>query len=321
MKRKHWLWTAAVGTALLSSCSTGLKEYQQVTLEVNVPSAELAADEGGETPDELDYLAETEAVLARRLRGFGVETAEIESEREPERIVVRLPLAVDVTAAEDILTRKGQLYLRNEKPDTEAALSADIEDLQRLLVEQNTLVQTEQPAAAEALQPQIDEARGAIADFFEPSELTGERLQSAKAVREESDVWAVLIQFDEEGAKMFAEQTKEMAGTGRVMGLFLDDVLLSTPVVDVSFVETGITGGEALIAGNFTEQGAKDLEIKLNSGALPVGLKTIEVTSTESEKVAPSKKTEGDKKENTEQKKPATQQRINRRLLRSPLVG
>ncbi len=276
---KRWLWAIAT-TALLSSCSAkGLQEYQQLTMEVTVPKAEETSKAKG--PNTLNYLAETEAVLVRRLRGFGVADGEVTSQRDPEQIIVRLPMDVDVTAAETVLTRRGQLYLRKEKPETEVILSKSIENLQRLLVEQNTLVQTGKMAEADALTAEIEKTRDRISDFFEPSELTGNRLKSAKAVQEEGDIWAVLIEFDEQGAEMFAQQTKEMAGTGRVVGLFLDNVLLSTPAVGVDFVETGITGGEALIAGNFTEAGAKDLEIQLNSGALPVYLKTVAVTSSE----------------------------------------
>ena len=279
MMSKRWLWAIAA-PIVLSGCSTkGLQEYQQLTMDVTVPSAEESST-ATKGSNALDYLAETEAVIARRLRDFGVADGEVTSQREPEQIIVRLPMDVDVAAAETVLTRRGQLYLRNEKPETEVNLSAAIETLQRLLVEQNTLLQTEKTAEAEALTAEIEQTRTKISDFFEPSELTGDRLKSAKAVQEEGDVWAVLIQFDEQGSKMFAQQTKEMAGTGRVIGLFLDNVLLSKPAVDVSFVETGITGGEALIAGNFTEAGAKDLEIQLNSGALPVYLKTVDVVSS-----------------------------------------
>lgn len=279
MMNKRWLWAIAT-TVLLSSCAKGLQEYQQLTLEVTVPKVEEVKAAKGSI-NTLDYLAETEAVLARRLRGFGVADGEVTSQRNPERIIVRLPVDVDVAAAETVLTRRGQLYLRNEKPETEVDLSAAIENLQRLLVKQNTLLQTEKTAEAEALTAEIEETRSKISDFFEPSELTGDRLQSAKAVQQEGDVWAVLIQFDEQGSEMFAQQTKEMAGTGRVIGLFLDNVLLSAPIVEVDFAKTGITGGEALIAGNFTAAGAKDLEIQLNSGALPVYLKTVAIASSE----------------------------------------
>ena len=282
---KHYGVWISLAVVLLGGCSTGLKEYRQLTMEATLPEAEASSDKtNGKTVSEgslsLDYLDKAEAVIARRLDGVGIDGAEVTSTSDPDRIVVRLPLDVDVETAETVLTRRGQLYLRSEKPETEADLSVLIEELQRLLVEQNTLLQTQKTEEAALLTADIEDKRNAIARLFEPTELTGDRIKKAKAIPEEGDIWAVRIQFDEKGAEMFAAQTKQIAGTGRVIGLFLDNVLLSTPMVDVEFAKTGITGGEALIAGNFTEAAAKELEIQLNSGALPVYLKTVDITSS-----------------------------------------
>ena len=282
---KHYGVWISLAVVLLGGCSTGLKEYRQLTMEATLPEAEASSDKtNGKTVSEgslsLDYLDKAEAVIARRLDGVGIDGAEVTSTSDPDRIVVRLPLDVDVETAETVLTRRGQLYLRSEKPETEADLSVLIEELQRLLVEQNTLLQTQKTEEAALLTADIEDKRNAIARLFEPTELTGDRIKKAKAIPEEGDIWAVQIQFDEKGAEMFAAQTKQVAGTGRVIGLFLDNVLLSTPMVDVEFAKTGITGGEALIAGNFTEAAAKELEIQLNSGALPVYLKTVDITSS-----------------------------------------
>ena len=70
--------------------------------------------------------------------------------------------------------------------------------------------------------------------------------------------------------------TKRMAGTGRAIGIFLDDDPISTPIVNNMFAATGITGGKAVIQGNFTAEVANYLAIQLRSGALPV---TIEIVS------------------------------------------
>ena len=232
----------------------------------------------------VEDLNKTKTILETRLSGLGVEPAEVEIEA-PNQIVVRLPLAVNAQAATDVLTNTGQLYLRNQKPATEAELASNIADLQRLLVEQNTLAQTGKQAEADALQPQIDETRQAISNLFEPATITGDRLYDARLQRSEvgNDVWDVNIQFDAQGADEFAAQTKLIAGTGRSIGLFLDDVLLSTPVVDVAYAKNGITGGTALISGNFTKAAAQDLQVQLKSGALPVRLEAVEVTSTAEE--------------------------------------
>jgi preprotein translocase subunit SecD len=84
------------------------------------------------------------------------------------------------------------------------------------------------------------------------------------------------LEFDAEGGRLFAELTKELAGTGRTLGIFLDDRLISSPVVGAEFAETGITGGRAVIQGRFTAQEANDLAVQLRGGALPVPVEIVE---------------------------------------------
>jgi preprotein translocase subunit SecD len=273
MMMKQFLWSVAAISALNMACTHQLKDYTQVTLQAS------AID--GSPTFSADSLDKTQAVLTSRLSGLGITAAEIET-LAPNQIVVRLPMSVDAKSTELILTNPGQLHLRNQKPNTAAQLTGHIEDLQRLLVEQNTLAQTGKKTEAEALQVQIDKTRGAIAALFEPSPPAGETLSYAQAQPspESADIWEIKIQFDEPGAQRFAAQTKSMAGTDRAIGLFLDEVLLSAPTVDKTYALNGITDGAAVIAGNFTPVAAKELEVQLRSGGLPVTLTTVAVTST-----------------------------------------
>ncbi|MFK8186134.1 MAG: hypothetical protein AB8B99_22395 [Phormidesmis sp.] len=294
LPRKPFIGIAILAT-LAFGCTNRLKDYTQITLQ-----AALTTDE-----TTTDTLAATKTTVEKRLTGLGIELAEVET-AEPNEIVVRVPPAINPQALQTLLTNTGQLYLRNQKPDTEDKLAQGIADLQRLLVEQNTLAQTGKLTEAEALQTQIDSTRSAISTLFEPSDLTGDMLHDARArpSNTATDTWDVNIQFNEEGAALFAAQTKQMAGTGRAVGLFLDDVLLSTPIVDVSYAQTGITGGTAVISGNFTEAAAEELEIQLKSGALPVALETVAIISSEDasnasetaapETAAPETEAEGD---------------------------
>ena len=71
--------------------------------------------------------------------------------------------------------------------------------------------------------------------------------------------WEVAINFDNPGGKKFAELTKNLAGTGRSIGIFLDNELISAPVVGPEFADTGISGGQAVITGNFDLEGARRL--------------------------------------------------------------
>jgi len=84
------------------------------------------------------------------------------------------------------------------------------------------------------------------------------------------------LKFNEKGAEGFANLSKNVAGTGRSLGMFLDDRLLSAPGVPVKYAANGITGGEASISGNFKTQEASDLSVQLRGGALPVPVKVEE---------------------------------------------
>ena len=144
-----------LGICLLSvlalACSNRLEDYTQLTMEVTVPEGVNNID--GEA------FAITEGILTTRLQGLGIDTAEIET-TETEQLLVRLPQPLpegaDIITAQEVLTTPGLLTLRNQKPDTEEDLAAGIETLQRLLVEQETLIQTEKLAEAEALQADIE---------------------------------------------------------------------------------------------------------------------------------------------------------------------
>lgn len=78
----------------------------------------------------------------------------------------------------------------------------------------------------------------------------------------------VSIEFNDEGAKLFAEITKDNVGTR--LAIFLDGLPISTPVI-----REEIPSGRAQITGQFTPQEAKLLVQRLNSGALPVPISLI----------------------------------------------
>ncbi len=259
------LLTAVVVSGV--ACTNQIQDYTEVTLQAS------AFENGAEL--NLQSLDSTQAILENRLADLGIAPSEVEITK-PNKIRVRLPQTADAAATQDLLTNPGQLYLRQQKAHTKADLTKEIAELQRLLVEQNTLLQTTQQAEAEALQPQIDRTRARINDLFEPSHLTGEMLVNAKAEPSaQSPTWDVKIWLNAQGADIFADKTKTLAGTDRAIGIFLDEVLLSAPLIDAAFAKTGLTGGEALIAGSFTPEAAKILAVQLRNGALPVRLEKV----------------------------------------------
>ncbi len=269
---------AVVASALSIACSSGLRDYTQVELRVDIPRAQT-----GEGTEKItaNLLAETQTVIEARLEQLSFGTAEVKA-KTPNQLIVRLPQEVDIQPVVDRLVKPSQLTFRSQKPDTEADIAANIETLQRLLVAQDTRQQTDQQTEAKALQPQIEETRTAVLDLFEPSELTGDRVTEAQAVEVSGfNIWEVRIWLDTKGSEQFAELTKALAGTGRAVGVFLDDVLLSTLTVDVTYAATGFTEGKTSIAGNFTAEAAKDLAFQIETGALPAKVEVVSITSSD----------------------------------------
>ncbi len=102
-------------------------------------------------------------------------------------------------------------------------------------------------------------------DDFTPTILTGAYLDKAQLVFSQTNQPQVSLQFNKEGATIFAKLTKD--NVGKQLAIFLDGYPISAPTV-----QEEITGGQAIISGSFTVQEAKDIVERMNSGALPVPL-------------------------------------------------
>jgi len=99
--------------------------------------------------------------------------------------------------------------------------------------------------------------------------ITGTDLKRAQQSYDENNLASVAIDFNSRGARAFAETTQ--VNVGKPFAIILDDVVLSAPTI-----QTAILGGSASISGSFTPQSAQALAISLQSGALPIALKTVE---------------------------------------------
>jgi len=109
----------------------------------------------------------------------------------------------------------------------------------------------------------------AAQDQWKSTQLTGKNLKRAQLdFDQRSGNAQVSLLFDDEGTKLFADITKR--NVGKPVAIFLDGQAISTPVV-----QTEITGGQAVITGNFTVEESKLLAQRLQAGALPVPIKLI----------------------------------------------
>ena len=97
--------------------------------------------------------------------------------------------------------------------------------------------------------------------------LSGDDVTSANAAYNETEGWVVQLKFNSAGAAAFADATTELAANNGTISIWLDDKNISTATVDEA-----ITGGEAIIKGNFDQDSASTLANQINSGALPFAL-------------------------------------------------
>ena len=97
--------------------------------------------------------------------------------------------------------------------------------------------------------------------------LSGDDVASASAAYNETEGWVVQLKFNSDGASAFAAATTELAANNGTISIWLDDSNISTATVNEA-----ITGGEAIIKGNFDQDSASTLANQINSGALPFAL-------------------------------------------------
>lgn len=215
-------------------------------------------------------------VVEGRINGLGVSESLVQTVGE-DQLLVQLPGVSDPAQAERVLGGTAQLDFRSQKPGTEVQLRVLQQTEAEQQAQQAELIKTDNPAAIEQNRAALQKTYQAIADLFERTGLTGRDLQDALAQPTPgSSNWSVVVRFDARGGEMFADLTKKIAGTGRTIGIFLDQKLISAPTVQVQYAETGISGGSAEITGNFNAQSANDLSAQLRGGALPVPVSIVE---------------------------------------------
>lgn len=247
-----------------------------------------------EDQDKESALSSAREIIERRVNLYGVSEPIVQATRNGDqyRILVELAGVQDVNQALNLVGTTAQLEFRVPlEPDEEAVL--------RQTVKQEII--TEYPeyatASAQLTTPQSSPAASASPDSsptptaspdpqigflqqleellvsqraYKPSDLSGKDLKRATVVYGQSSAGpAVNIEFNEEGARKFGELTQKYVG--RSVAIFLDDQLVSDPVVNEP-----IFGGQATISGGFTSDQAKDLATQLNAGALPVPVSVVE---------------------------------------------
>jgi preprotein translocase subunit SecD len=180
-------------------------------------------------------------VIERRVNYFGV--AEPVVQVQGQRLIVELAGIIDPAEAIRQIGKTPFLEFREEK-----------ENYAEILENNKKVLET---------------GEGQFEEPFKPTPLTGKYLKGAEIGSDQTTFQSlVLLEFNEEGAKIFEELTSK--NVGKPLAIYIDGILISAPVV-----QEVISGGKAQISGKFTLNEAKDLASNLNAGALPVPIKLI----------------------------------------------
>lgn len=169
-----------------------------------------------------------------------------------ERAIATIRERIDsLGVTEPVITRQGERRIRIGLPE--------IQDTQRAL---EVIGKTAQLKF-------VDEAGNIV--------ITGNDIKDAKAVygaKSSTGIQepVVSLELNSEGAKKFALATSN--NIGKIIAIYLDDSVISAPQVGEA-----ITDGKCQISGNMTMEEAADLAMLIRAGALPVELKTLQVTS------------------------------------------
>ncbi len=110
-------------------------------------------------------------------------------------------------------------------------------------------------------------------EFVDPNGeviLEGKDIETARRSVGEGNMPVVAFKLTDEGARKFGEATTKFLG--QTISITLDGTVISAPTVN-----SAIMGGEGIIEGNFTQESAQDLALQIESGALPLDMKEIEV--------------------------------------------
>ena len=245
-----------------------LQGGSQLTIQVKTTPTIPKIDQG--------MLEAVRRIVENRVNGLGVSEALVQTVGE-DQILVQLPGVNDPQQAERVLGGTAKLEFQEQLPGTEAQLAIERQLQQELLAKQAELKTSNNEAAIKENQAALKRSNEAIAKLFKSSGLGGENLKDAQPQPlAAGNNWNVVLVFDSKGGELFAQLTKNLAGTGRSIGIFLDERMISDPTVPVEFAQAGITGGSAVIQGNFTTQEANDLAVQLRGGALPVPVEIVE---------------------------------------------
>jgi preprotein translocase subunit SecD len=242
------------------------------------------------TREEMEQAVE---VIRQRVDSLGVTEPEIQIQGQ-NQVAVNIPGITDSDRAVEVIGRTAQLGFY-EVLAFEEVLSVPQEEIEETKAELEEDLRREdafEEGGARILFEESPSPAGEgtyVAGYVvnDQPEMTGENLESANLNRDPQGRLEVTMSFNREGAGQFADLSGRIAqnalasgqpGTGR-LAIVLDEDVVSAPTVTESIV-----GGDVSITNEgsptgLPEEEARELEIVLQTGALPVNMRVLSVTT------------------------------------------
>ncbi len=274
-----------------------LRGGSQLTLQI-------IKEEGKVTKDELEAV---NSVIDRRVNNLGVSESNLQT-LGGDQLILELPGEQNPLDASRVLGKTALLEFRTQKLGT----SSNLKELQfqrlnikDLIEEYSSLVKNQYSdeflstmqeslndiekklnysANNKELYEKLIEIKKyidkEITNLFIKTDLSGKDLINAGRRQEQTNRnWEVLLTFNNSGGEKFAAITKSIAGTNQLLAIILDGESISEASVGSQFANTGITGGLATISGNFSAENARELEVQLKGGSLPLPIEIVETNT------------------------------------------
>ncbi len=274
-----------------------LKGGSQLTLQ-------LVKEDGKVTKEELEAV---NSVLDKRVNNLGVSESNLQTLGR-DQLILELPGEQNPLVASRVLGKTALLEFRTQKVGTTTELKNL--QLQRLnikdLISEYSLLEKDKnddislnnirnmlediednlnySSTSQGLYAKLIDTKiyinNEIANLFIKTELSGKDLINAGRRQEQTNNnWEVLLTFSNDGGEKFENITKSIAGTDQLLAIILDGESISEASVGSQFSNTGITGGLATISGNFSAEDARELEVQLKGGSLPLPIEIVETNT------------------------------------------
>ena len=240
-----------------------------------------------------DEMEQAVGVIQQRVNSLGVTEPEIQIQGQ-NQVIVNIPGITDADRAVEVIGRTAQLGFY-EVLASEGELSVPHDEVDKAKEEIGQSLREDDAFTEGQTQMLFEESPSPsgngtyVAGYVvnDHPDITGEAIDNANLDRDQAGRLQVTMNLTREGAGKFADLTGRIAENALASGqpgMGKLAIVLDKDVVSAPTVEESITGGNVVIENTSSPQGlpeqeARELEIVLQTGALPVNMRVLSVTT------------------------------------------